>query len=139
MSNQRVFVYRNLHKNLWSVRDCKTGLVIAHEPVVYIDHPTFRVSEIVRDRVRKTGRKEIHAGVEGILLQPWQASLMIKGEGVVWEWDAVEYNPYKQNHFMCVKDTPLSLTFERGQVKWSARFADLDIQSDHKVMVAFSK
>jgi len=93
---EKVFVYWNLHRNCWSVRSKRTGLVIAHTRNLDLVDATFKVSEAGRQRVLREKRKNVHAGVEGILddgrfsshvqLSQWRMST---GD------DAVTYNPYK--------------------------------------------
>ena len=39
----RVEVYFNLHKKLFSVRDCKTGRVVHHTYNIWIEDPVFVV------------------------------------------------------------------------------------------------
>jgi hypothetical protein len=62
---QEVFVYFNLHKKCFSVKDVKTGLVVAHTDGITLEEATFKVSAKGRDRVRATGVKNVHAGVQG--------------------------------------------------------------------------
>lgn len=64
----RVFVYFNLHKKTWSVKDLKTGLVILHANYVELTNCEFKVSQAGRRRVLKDRRKNVHAGVVGTLL-----------------------------------------------------------------------
>ena len=47
----KVEVYFNLHKKLFSVRDCKTGRVIDHTNHVAIANPQFVVRKAGRERV----------------------------------------------------------------------------------------
>ncbi len=60
-----VFVYWNLHKRLWSVRDRATGRVVAHAESLSLVAAVFVVSEAGRRRVLSEGRKNVHAGVAG--------------------------------------------------------------------------
>lgn len=87
----KVFVYFNLIKKMFSIRDIKTGLVIAHSNDLYLHDAEFKVSEAGRQRVLKTKRKNVHAGVSGYILNaeillPYKAS----------------YNPYKYSSFVDV-------------------------------------
>lgn len=63
----KVFVYRNLSQNCWSLKmmegECK-GRVIAHAEEVMLINAVFKVSEAGRQRVLKEKRKNVHAGVE---------------------------------------------------------------------------
>jgi len=60
----RVFVYRNIHKNCLSVRNVKTGLVMAHVDSITLKNVKFKVSAKGRERVLKEKAKNVHAGVE---------------------------------------------------------------------------
>ena len=92
----RVFVYWNLHRDLWSVRALEgpqKGLVIHRAHRVLLYNATPKVSEAGRQRVIREGRKNVHAGIVGTLesLGP-QEGLQDTGE-------AVSYNPYKGPEF----------------------------------------
>lgn len=66
----RVFVYWNLHRKCWSVKALEgqhKGRVIIHARSVLLCGVVPKVSAKVRDRVRRTGRKEVHAGLVGTL------------------------------------------------------------------------
>ena len=89
---RKVFVYFNLHKKVWSVKDHKTGKVIAHAKKVSVDSPTFKVSEAGRQRVLAEKKKNVHAGVVGTLNAHHDD---FSGEGR----KRVSYNPYKAGHF----------------------------------------
>lgn len=89
---KKVFVYFNLHKKVWSVKDHKTGKVIAHAKKVSVDNPTFKVSEAGRQRVLAEKKKNVHAGVVGSLNAHHDD---FSGEGR----KRVSYNPYKAGHF----------------------------------------
>ncbi len=61
----RVYLYWNLHKHLFSVRNTKTGLVVDHARRVKMTNVTFAVGQKGRERVLAEGRKNVHAGVRG--------------------------------------------------------------------------
>lgn len=66
----KVFVYWNLHKNLWSVKSLEgfhKGKVIARLSSVNLKNCIFKVSEAGRQRVLQT--KNVHAGVVGYLTE----------------------------------------------------------------------
>ena len=103
---KKVFVYYNLHKHKWSVKDVKTGRVIGHHYEVQIYNATFKVSEAGRARVLKEKRKNVHAGVEGYLTTDVLARKM---DGtILWESQSerhkVTYDPYKYDTFVTVSD-----------------------------------
>lgn len=86
----RVFVYWNLHKNLWSVKALEgpdKGRVIAREPYVALLHASPKVSEAGRQRVLREGRKNVHAGIVGELAHLYQSP---RATG---DLDSISYNP----------------------------------------------
>ena len=67
----RCFVYANLHKACWSIKALNgpnAGRVVAHADKVVLQDATFKVSEAGRQRVLKERRKNVHAGVVGVLV-----------------------------------------------------------------------
>ena len=64
----RVRVYYNLHRKCLSVMDVRTRRVVDHRKSVVMRDVTFRVSEAGRQRVLRTGQKNVHAFVEGTLV-----------------------------------------------------------------------
>lgn len=93
---QEVFVYFNLHKKCFSVKDVKTGLVIAHTDKIELEEVTFKVSEAGRQRVLAEKRKNVHAGVKG----KYVGSPKFLDFGR----PQATYNPYKYDSFVN-KDT----------------------------------
>ncbi|AYP68713.1 hypothetical protein BpsS36_00007 [Bacillus phage vB_BpsS-36] len=89
---QRVFVYFNLHRKVFSVKDLKTGLVVAHTDEINLYDCTFKVSEAGRQRVLKEQKKNVHAGVVGT----YQESSYEPDQ----EWSSATYNPYKYDSFV---------------------------------------
>lgn len=96
----KVFVYYNINLSnklkspYFSIKDVKTGLVIGHDTKIMLKDATFKVLESGRQRVIKTGRKNVHAGAVGFLTNEPPKELPIN----------VTYNPYKYNSFV-VKNT----------------------------------
>ncbi len=82
----KVFVYFNLRRKLFSVRSVDTGLVIAHVTDIKLRDVKFKVSEAGRQRVLKSGVKNVHAGVQGIVDCDVQFSAYDR---------LVRYNPFK--------------------------------------------
>jgi hypothetical protein len=104
---RKVFVYYNLHKHKWSVKDVKTGRVMSHQYEVQLYNAKFKVSEAGRARVLKEKRKNVHAGVEGYLTKD---ALPRKMDGtILWERQSerhkVTYNPYKYETFVAGPDS----------------------------------
>tara|TARA_R100001126_G_scaffold1250_1_gene1493 strand:- start:235 stop:606 length:372 start_codon:yes stop_codon:yes gene_type:complete len=88
----KVEVYFNLHKQLFSVRSCKTGRVIEHTTHVHLDSPVFIVRQSGRKRVLREGKKNVHAFVRGYR-NPYLDWALPDGY-------PVGYNPYKFDSFV---------------------------------------
>ena len=106
-----VQVYWNLHKNLWSVRHkCK---VISHQGTVCLNNVTFRVQPAGRDRVRREGKKNVHAFACG----EYGGTLSDKRLG-----RNITYNPYKYDTFVYSDDlTPVEhcdKVYLSGRTMW---------------------
>ena len=89
MFKQRVMVYYNLHKNMWSIKSLKTGRVFGHANTVILSDVKPKVSESGRQRVLNTKQKNVHAGIVGTLESTIDAIYIIK------DYDEITYNPYK--------------------------------------------
>ena len=89
---QKVRVYWNLHKDVWSVQSCKTNLVIDHKPHMTLKDAKFVVRKGGQKRVREEGKKNVHAFAVGYLMSSKQSSYH--------DWDMVKYNPYTDDYFM---------------------------------------
>ena len=108
--SRKVFIYKNLHKGCWSVR--QDGLVKMHTDSVALYHASFRVGEKGRERVLQEKRKNVHAGISGYL-------------DTAPEWETrhprtkkVSYNPYKNTSFVYEDGKPC---FWSSTVKLSER------------------
>lgn len=86
--NTKVQVYRNLHKNCFSLRSDRK--VWAYAESVLILYPRFKVSEAGRQRVLREKRKNVHAFVEGLLIEK-PVELKMAGQ--------FTYNPYRHGYF----------------------------------------
>lgn len=93
----KVLVYKNLHKNIWSVKNKKTRLVIAHEDKVYLKDCKFIVQKAGRERVRKEKKNNIHAFIEGELISKEEAYTLMSVESFP---RAIIYDPYLYDTFM---------------------------------------
>lgn len=84
----KVKVYYNLHKHCLSVQH--KGKVVAHVKHITLGDVHFRVSEAGRQRVLRTGQKNVHAFIIGVVSRDFDCST---GENV-----EITYNPrlYKQ-------------------------------------------
>jgi len=87
---QRVQVYYNLHKHMFSIKDKRSGFVVAHAETVTLSDVKLIVRQAGRERVIKEKRKNVHAIIEGIY------------EGTHTPPDELTplyYNPYKTETF----------------------------------------
>ena len=105
--NIRVFVYKNLHKNCWSVRDMKTGLIAFHCDAIIIKDAKFKVSKKGRQRVLKDRVKNVHAGVMG-------TTLSVNQDQDGWT-NRVRYNPYETDTFILCERKPRYLQCRGGK------------------------
>ena len=101
---REVFVYRNLHKNCWSLRDVKTRRVIAHASSLWLCNAKFKVSEAGRQRVLSEKRKNVHAGVVGIVMHEPDR---------VCGFRRVSYNPYKGPYFFQIFSSCSRAVFQK--------------------------
>jgi len=103
--SQRVRVYWNLHTKQYSVQDCETGLVIHHTRTFNMHDAKFVVRNGGKERVRKEGRKNVHAFVVGRLASNVKHQLADIKQGA----KRVTYNPYKYDSFVVAEDeTPVT-------------------------------
>ena len=84
-----VDVYRNLHKNTWSIRSRTTGRVIARADNVVVKNVKFVVQPAGRQRVLDEERKNVHAFVRGTI-SPISPDMLTRVAYTV----QVKYNPY---------------------------------------------
>jgi len=109
----RVFVYYNLHKKVWSIKDLKTGKVIGRTDAVYLQDCEMKVSQAGRRRVLKERRKNVHAGIVGT----WDYRDIHSIEGI-----DIIYNPYEYSSFV-TKDNKLPV-FQAREVFMQAPFGE---------------
>jgi len=93
-----VDVYKNLHKDTWSVRDRKTGRVVAHQDEVHVLDAKFVVQPSGRERVLQEGRKNVHAFVRGTLAT-YQEVLDDPRTFYLVTPYLIRYNPYQEDYF----------------------------------------
>ncbi len=92
----KVEVYWNLHKKCWSIRH--KGKVIAHAKSVYLQDVQWVVQPGGQARVRKQGRKNVHAFARGELLDAKTYSeCHVKYSTLD---VGVRYNPYLNDTFV---------------------------------------
>ena len=108
----KVFVYRNLHQQCWSVKSRETGRGIAHADEVELSNVEFKVSQAGRDRVLREKSKNVHAGLVGTLVDfdpiggkmPTYPAASFSSDASQKPGKAdpvsITYNPYKYSHFV---------------------------------------
>ena len=83
---KKVFVYKNLHQDCWSIK--QDGLVKVHATEINLYNCSFLVNEKNRLKVIKEKRKNVHAFVRGYI---WDTPLNLIRQA--------SYNPYARNSF----------------------------------------
>jgi len=94
---EKVRVYWNLHKLIWSIVSCKSGLVIDYKKYLTLLDGSFTIWESGQKRVREEGKKNVHAFALGYIYT--EGGISIKAKPNV-DWDRVKYNPYTDDYFM---------------------------------------
>ena len=93
MSNtDRIRAYYNLHRKCFSVQDYQTGLVTEHTDKLFVTNAMFVVRESGNKKVKREGRKNVHAFVNGIRQPKWQNTDHCNNY-------EVKYNPYTMDFF----------------------------------------
>lgn len=90
----RVQVYWNLHKKCWSVvafEGDRKGRVVSHTDQVFLEDVKFAVQPAGNARVRREGRKNVHAFVRGEWVPEFEQGKARR---------SVMYNPYKFETFV---------------------------------------
>lgn len=113
-----VDVYKNLHKDCWSIRDHRTGLVVAHSLFVRLSGVVPTVQPGGRERVLRERKKFVHAWLTGDLEfyvpmdgeQRIESAVDMSGDRVfasylqdqhfISEASLCTYNPYADSRFM---------------------------------------
>ena len=94
MSNtDRVRAYYNLHKKCFSVQDYKTGLVVEHTDSLFFTNAMFVVRKSGNEKVKREGRKNVHAFVNGI------RSKLKQGMMPEFASHKVRYDPHTMDYF----------------------------------------
>jgi ribosomal protein L31E len=95
----RVEVYRNLHNNTFSVR--RGGKVVKHLEnwmTLHLQDVKFAVQPAGREKVRREGKKNVHAYVRGTVVKAEDHHFKetFKEKCNLW----VTYNPYQNDSFI---------------------------------------
>ena len=94
MSNtDRIRAYYNLHRKCFSVQDYQTGLVTEHTDKLFVTNAMFVVRESGNKKVKREGRKNVHAFVNGI------RSKLKRGMMPEFVCREVKYDPYTMDFF----------------------------------------
>ena len=90
-TSRKVFVYKNLHKDCWSIK--QDGLVKAHTHDLEMWDCAFHVNAKGRAKVLEEKRKNVHAGIKGYIDEHGVSA-------IEYPLHAVTYNPYKYDSFV---------------------------------------
>tara|TARA_R100001082_G_scaffold98289_3_gene66518 strand:+ start:3282 stop:3878 length:597 start_codon:yes stop_codon:yes gene_type:complete len=133
----RVRVYYNIHKKCFSVQDYKTGLVKRHARNISLTNAMFVVRKSGNERVKSEGKKNVHAFVNGIVVNRYAK---IDNEFCF----PVRYNPYTMDYFHYQRDVNNKLVWLPVDKHWIGNvtltiinvkpiiYADIDKLSDTK-------
>ena len=92
MSNtDRIRAYYNLHRKCFSIQDYQTGLVIEHTDKLFMTNAMFVVRKSGNERVKKEGKKNVHAFVNGIRQPKWITPHL--------SYQEVKYDPHTMDYF----------------------------------------
>ena len=129
--DKRLYVYWNLHKQTWSVR--QSGKIVGHTNLIFLKDCRFLVGKAGQARVRREGKKNVHAGVSGYL------AMNAEFHNQKVDRDCfVMYNPYKHDTFVqrtgvCDDKYPIPVT----EAEWAKLYVlggKPTVQAvDHKV------
>ena len=118
-TKKRAYVYFNLHKKVWSVR--QGGLVKFHCSRVNLKDCQMVVQPAGRAKVIREKKKNVHAFVRGYLCGDERAIHAFC-------WDDIYYNPYKTDTFVDFQ----------GQSVLRADFVDLDMNDKKTPVLALN-
>ena len=96
--NKRVFVYFNLHRKLFSIR--QSNLIKGHAKQLFLHDVRYLVQPAGRAKVLKEQKKNVHAGLSGYLVErvPNVPDICFN----------VTYDPYKYETFVdCMYQKPI--------------------------------
>jgi hypothetical protein len=112
----KCFIYRNLHKpghtySLKALEGEHKGKVVGYAQCMLVQDVSFVVREAGRQKVLTTGRKNVHAGIVGDVIEAYMLMTRLPNDirdGIVYvsieePCRTVNYNPYKAPTFYDVK------------------------------------
>jgi len=94
---QKVRVYRNLHKGMFSIQDYKTKKVIGYGDGLLLKDVNFKINKKGQERVRKTFQKNVHAFVIGTFVG--------EERNLTPGYTHIGYNPYITDQFIDLTTT----------------------------------
>jgi hypothetical protein len=122
--NKRVYVYFNLHRKCFSVR--QSNKVVQHANRVCLRDVRYLVGDAGRKQVLKTGTKNVHAGVSGYYVDyvpvPW-ISFNVTYNPFIYDSfvDCLDHEPVDHSDYAyleCGKDwKTIEAIFEKAQVE----------------------
>jgi hypothetical protein len=129
-ASRKVRVYRNLHKKCFSIK--QDGLVACHADHVTLQGCKFIISKAGQKRVREQEQKNVHAFVEGYIVDTKAADLEVDGEVTdgqlmsgLTNWETLYYNPYDCDGFVNMYYPLTTATIDKRMIANTARFTDL--------------
>ena len=116
---QKVQMYRNLHKDTFSIRDAKTKRVIAYGNHVKLSNVRMNVQKSGREKVRREKRKHIHAFITGIYEGNDQIDINKS-------WELIYYNPYTTETFIKIATGEPTFNANRAYLSNGKCFVQID-------------
>ena len=104
-----VEVYRNLHKNCWSVRNNATGHVLWHVDEVLLEDVDLVVRPAGRAKVLREKRKNVNAFAKGEIVETHVGPGNLVTDLIPYQNSQVVYTPYEHHSFV-LQDTGASVT-----------------------------
>lgn len=105
------FVYWNLREQCWSLRSQDPaifpGIAVAHARIFKMNGVIFKVSEAGRQRVLRTGQKNVHAGVVGSIVGFLGVDNVMYGEDPGDERYFTHFATYNPRRFPTFRAGPL--------------------------------
>ena len=105
MGGIKVEVYKNLRKHCWSIRDLKTGKVIAHCNSIYLKDAKLVVRPAGRAKVLDTKQKNVHAFIRGQVDHSKEGWIKNRFNSLA----EVKYNPYENETFIKINSDGTSI------------------------------
>ena len=102
-ASKSVSVYRNLHKNCWSVQ--QGGRVVFHAISLVLRDFTTVVRKAGRERLLRERKKNVHAFLKGHLLSVGFGSIsaeieFLRSLGIDYDAEHFRYSPYESDFFV---------------------------------------